>query len=48
MFALQAQMARAAAPKVETPQPTDPNACPKCGRVLTRGRHLHVKYCKGR
>lgn len=46
MFALQAQMARAAAPKVEPPP--DPNACPKCGRVLTRGRYMHVKYCKGR
>lgn len=23
------------------------NACPKCGRVLTRGRYAHVKWCKG-
>lgn len=26
----------------------DPDACPKCGRVLRRGRYLHVKHCKGR
>jgi len=25
----------------------DPNACPKCGKVFTRGRHVHIKYCKG-
>lgn len=23
------------------------DACPKCGKVLTRGKHIHVKYCKG-
>lgn len=24
------------------------DACPKCGKVVTRGKHIHVKYCKGR
>lgn len=23
------------------------DACPKCGKVVTRGKHIHVKYCKG-
>jgi len=23
------------------------NACPKCGKIVTRGKHIHVKYCKG-
>ena len=23
----------------------DPKACPKCGRVIGRGRYFHVKYC---
>lgn len=22
-------------------------ACPKCGRVVMRGRYMHIKYCKG-
>ena len=24
------------------------DACPKCGKIVTRGKHIHVKYCKGR
>ena len=24
------------------------DACLKCGKIITRGKHLHVKYCKGR
>lgn len=23
------------------------DSCPKCGKVVTRGKHIHVKYCKG-
>ena len=23
------------------------NACPKCGRVLSRGMFMHRKYCRG-
>ncbi len=26
----------------------DPNACPKCGRILkARGKHLHTRRCQG-
>lgn len=25
----------------------DPNACPKCGRIVKQGKHLHQKHCKG-
>lgn len=25
----------------------DPQACPKCGKVVKRGRHFHVRSCKG-
>ncbi len=23
------------------------DACPKCGKVLSRGKYLHVKWCRG-
>lgn len=27
---------------------SDPNACPKCGKVLNpRGKHFHVRACRG-
>ena len=29
------------------PQVLDYDACPKCGRVVKRGRYLHIKHCKG-
>lgn len=30
------------------PSPVDPNACPKCGRILNpRGKHFHVRKCEG-
>ena len=35
---------------IELPQPpkvTDPRACPRCGRILIKGRYMHVKHCKG-
>lgn len=33
---------------VETASPpSDPKGCPKCGRVIGRGRVIHEKYCKG-
>lgn len=25
----------------------DPHRCPKCGRTVGRGKHLHLKHCKG-
>ena len=25
----------------------NPNACPKCGRVVVQGKYMHQKYCKG-
>lgn len=27
--------------------PVLPSACPKCGKTLGRGKHLHLKHCKG-
>ncbi len=27
---------------------TNPDACPKCGRIVRQGRYAHVKYCEGR
>ena len=32
----------------ETAEEVATDACPKCGKVITRGKHIHVKYCKGR
>lgn len=26
----------------------DPNACPKCGRIVKQGKVLHQKHCKGK
>jgi hypothetical protein len=26
---------------------TAEQGCPKCGKVIGRGRTMHVKYCKG-
>lgn len=31
----------------EEPKEQDPEACPKCGKVVKQGRFLHVKHCKG-
>lgn len=28
-------------------QKPDPKACPKCGKVIGRGRYFHEKYCAG-
>ena len=25
----------------------NPDACPKCGKVLKQGRFMHIKFCKG-
>jgi len=25
-----------------------PDACPKCGRVVKRGKYMHQKHCKGK
>ena len=25
----------------------DQDACPKCGRVVNRGKYMHEKHCKG-
>ena len=40
------------APRVEEPAPVkltpnQINACPKCGKVIGRGRFMHIKHCKG-
>ena len=33
---------------VSKPQASVPkDECPKCGRKLGRGRHFHIKSCKG-
>jgi PHP family Zn ribbon phosphoesterase len=26
----------------------NPDACPKCGRVIKQGKYLHAKHCKGK
>ncbi len=26
----------------------NPDACPKCGRTVTQGKYLHIKFCKGK
>lgn len=46
------------APAVEAPaaepaplpvvQVVNMDACPKCGKVLGRGKYMHVKFCKGK
>lgn len=36
--------------KVETPAEAkvlEPDACPKCGRIVKQGKVLHIKWCKG-
>lgn len=35
------------APDAKAVQMLDPRACPKCGRIVMRGRYLHIKHCKG-
>ena len=30
-----------------TQEVLNPQACPKCGKILAQGRYMHVKYCKG-
>jgi hypothetical protein len=32
-------------PKKAAPVISD--GCPKCGKKLGKGSHLHIKYCKG-
>ena len=33
---------------VTKPQPIVPyDECPKCGRKIGRGKHMHIKNCKG-
>ena len=33
---------------VSKPQTIVPkDECPKCGRRIGRGRHFHIKHCKG-
>lgn len=29
------------------PVPLPSNECPKCGRKIGRGKHMHIKNCKG-
>ena len=29
------------------PEVVNVDACPKCGKILSRGKYMHVKYCKG-
>ena len=36
------------APAATAAQEYDPNACPKCGRVVKQGKFLHIKNCKGK
>lgn len=31
----------------EKPAPVSVHVCPKCGRLLGRGKYLHLKNCKG-
>ena len=37
--------AREPVSKPQTIVPKD--ECPKCGRKIGRGRHFHIKHCKG-
>jgi hypothetical protein len=35
-------------PEPVLPEPVvDPDACPKCGRIVKQGRYMHIKYCEG-
>lgn len=47
MFAMQSQPEVCV--QVETAPVTqpDPNACPKCGRIVKQGKFMHQKHCKG-
>ena len=29
-------------------QGRNPDACPKCGRVVKQGKYMHIKYCDGK
>ena len=40
--------AEEAEPEAVPSAAADKHACPKCGRVVKRGKHLHAKYCKGK
>ena len=42
-----AKMPPAPATSVSKKMPVSDKACPKCGKLFGRGRHLHVKHCKG-
>ena len=33
--------------KEEAQAVLDPKACPKCGKVIGRGRYFHEKNCRG-
>ena len=40
-----AKYAREPASKPQTIVPKD--ECPKCGKKIGRGKHMHIKNCKG-
>jgi len=33
--------------KVEEKKEVLPDVCPKCGRIVKRGKVMHAKFCKG-
>lgn len=43
----QEEVPQAPAPQVIAREVIDPDACPKCGRVVKQGRYMHEKFCKG-